>query len=126
MAKCVGVDNEWGPVLMVHMGIEKDGGMCACNCVWESREHGMCLWQSVWESITSGVQLCWCARESRKTSVRMARAVAAPVHHAYASWAQNTNRIFKTEDFECQHSGRRGASGEVPGGGSKPALSLHP
>ena len=27
VAKCVGIENEWGPVLMVRTGVKKDGGM---------------------------------------------------------------------------------------------------
>ena len=49
MANCVGVDNEGGPVLMVHMGIEKDGGM-SVQLRMGIEKHGMSLWQSAWES----------------------------------------------------------------------------
>ena len=55
VAKCVGVENEWGPVLLVRTGVEKDGGMSVPLRTGIDK-HYICLWQSAWESGTSGVQ----------------------------------------------------------------------
>jgi hypothetical protein len=64
----VGVENEWGPVLMVRAGHEKDGGMSIPLRTGLEKDD-ICYEQRAWESRTSGVQLCWWAPEWRKTGV---------------------------------------------------------
>ena len=48
MAKCVGVEDEWGPVLLVLTGADKDRGM-SVSLSTGMRKDNICYKQSVWE-----------------------------------------------------------------------------
>ena len=84
MAKCVGVENEWGPVLMVRAGHEKDGGMSIPLRTGLEKDD-ICYEQRASEVRTSGVQFCWCAPELRKTGVCLFHCVRGSRHITFVS-----------------------------------------
>ena len=64
----MGVEDEWGPVLLVRTGADKDGGM-SVSLRTGMRKDNICYKQSAWELTKSDVRSCRRTRESRCTQV---------------------------------------------------------